>query len=97
VKLHVTISRDGESETVAILPIAFVAWERHAKTKVSQLEETGAGIDDLAFMVYAQLKAAGRLGTPAMSYDDFLATLDDIEPAADQPDPTQLDEARLSE
>jgi hypothetical protein len=97
VKLHVDIDRGNGRETITILPIAFVAWERHTKSKVSQLEQTGAGIDDLAFMAYAQLKAQRLLGDEPPSYDTFLETLEDIEPTADQEDPHQPGEDRSSE
>jgi hypothetical protein len=97
VKLHVDIDRGNGRETVTILPVAFIAWERHTKRNVSQLDETGAGIDDLAFMAYAQLKAQRLLGDDPISYDEFVASLEDIEPSAKQVGPQPPGEDRSSD
>lgn len=66
----------GEYEVKTNLYV-IVTWERKFKRKASDIQSTGIGMEDLAFMAYEASKQAG-ITIPAM-FDDFIKRLVTLE------------------
>lgn len=69
----------GEYEVTTNLYV-IVTWERKFKRKASEIQSSGIGMEDLAFMAYEASKLVG-VTVPAM-FDDFvkrLITLDVVD------------------
>lgn len=80
----------GETYTVTTDPLSIVWWERMRKTKISALADGSAGAEDLFALAYCASKRTDRKVPP--SFDDWLATLENVEPLGDDtPDPTHAD------
>lgn len=77
----------GEYQVTTNLYV-IVTWERKFKRKASDIQSSGIGMEDLAFMAYEASKQAG-ITIPAM-FDDFikrLVTLEVVE--AESANPTE--------
>lgn len=74
-KLVIGIDRGEGMETVSTTPRAIIEWERKTKSKISNLSN-GIGLEDLAMLAWF------TLGTPG-SFNDFMDSLVDVEPLAD--------------
>lgn len=67
---------DGSLTSVVVTPAAWIRWERKTKSKIGNLEREGIGLDDMAYLAYESLPRADRPKT----YDDFVDTLESVEP-----------------
>ena len=73
----------GDQETVILAkPIDILKWETGTKRKITD----GMGYGDIMQIVHS---AAVRSGMTELSFPDWVSTLDDFEPEAAEPDPTQ--------
>lgn len=50
---------DGRKRTLHTSPWSTIVWERKYNTKIMTAMETGLGIEDLAYLAYAQAKLNG--------------------------------------
>jgi hypothetical protein len=91
VRIKVKLDRGTGPEVIVIGPVGIIAWERRTKQKMSSLQD-GTGMDDMAFMAYSELRARGMEET----YEDFVASLVDLEPTDDDRPPSQPDQGPSS-
>jgi|694.fasta_scaffold90587_3 hypothetical protein len=75
-KLVIGIDRGEGLEKVSTTPRSIIEWERKTKSKISSLAN-GIGLEDMALLAWF------TLGTPG-SFNDFMDTLIDVEPLADE-------------
>lgn len=62
----------------------FIAWERHSKSKTSELAN-GIGIEDMAFLAYNSLKRKGEKIKP---FDSWINEIEEIEAVEESPKAT---------
>jgi len=76
--------------TVTTNLYTIVMWERKYKRKISQIQDGGLGIEDLAYMAHEASKQQGAVTVPLM-LDDFIKQLVNLE-VIEQPDanPTEV-------
>lgn len=75
-KLIIGIDRGEGLEKVSTTPRAIIEWERKSKSKISELAN-GIGLEDMALLAYFSLGSPG-------SFNEFMDSLLDIEPIADE-------------
>lgn len=75
-KLIIGINRGDGLEKVSTTPRAIIEWERKTKSKISDLSK-GIGLEDMAMLAWF------ALGSPG-SFNDFMDSLIDVEPMADE-------------
>jgi hypothetical protein len=75
-KLVIGIDRGEGMERVTTTPRAIIEWERKTKSKISHLAN-GIGLEDMALLAWF------ALGSPG-SFNDFMDTLNDVEPLEDE-------------
>lgn len=75
-KLVIGIDRGEGLEKVSTTPRAIIEWERKTKSKISDLSK-GIGLEDMAMLAWF------ALGSPG-SFNDFMDSLVDVEPLADE-------------
>lgn len=81
-KLSVDIG-EGPFEVTTTL-FSVVEWERKMKRRASTIATEGIGVEDLAFLAYATIKAKGEIVLPA-TFDDFVKKLVDIDVVEETP------------
>lgn len=59
----------------------FIAWERHSKSKTSELVN-GIGIEDMAFLAYNSIK---RTGAKIKPFDGWINDVEEIEAFDESP------------
>ena len=76
--------------TVTTNLYTIVMWERKYKRKISQIQDGGLGIEDLAYMAHEASKQQNAVTVPLM-LDDFIKQLVNLE-VIEQPDanPTEV-------
>lgn len=84
---------DGTTETIIPSPLAIIGWEKLSGRKMADLASDspsgGMGMMDMVQMVYEQARLEGRAGDV---FEEWAATLADINPVEDPTDPTSGDE-----
>jgi len=75
-KLVIGIDRGEGLERVTTTPRSIIEWERKTKSKISSLAQ-GIGLEDMALLAWY------TLGSPG-SFNDFMESLNDIDPLVDE-------------
>lgn len=75
-KLVIGIDRGQGLEKISTTPRAIIEWERKTKSKISDLSK-GIGLEDMAMLAWFSLGSPG-------SFNDFMESLADVEPLADE-------------
>ena len=73
---------EGITLEVVALPPDFIAWERHAKRRMSDLAD-GLGMEDMAFLAWSALRR--RSSEPRPPFDVWIQHLSDLEFLEDEP------------
>ena len=84
-KLSVTVERGGEESLIKCSPLAFIGWERETKRRLSDLQDGGLGMTDLAILAWIQERTQGT--TDAETVDAYLEGVDDLNPVVEDPPP----------
>jgi hypothetical protein len=75
-KLQLKITTtDGETHEVNCGIADFIAWERHSKSKTSDLAH-GIGLEDMAFLAHSALKRSGQNIKP---FEGWINNVEEIE------------------
>jgi hypothetical protein len=79
VQLTLNVTTTGNPPVpVVVTPAAWIRWERRNKSKVSNMERDGIGMEDMAYLAYESLPGDGRPAT----FDEYVVTLVEISPGA---------------
>lgn len=74
-KLRLEITNiEGEKVVAETIISDFVAWERHSKKKITDLQN-GAGIEDMAFLAWTSLK---RQKLVSINFEEWLETITEL-------------------
>lgn len=79
-QLRISYTIDSATNETVTNPFAVMQWERKYKTKISRISDDGLGIEDLLYLCWEAVKAAGTLVPP---FDIWAATVESIKTVAD--------------
>ena len=85
-QLTMEVTTSTGRQRVSIRPKAIVGWELKNNKKISELAQ-GIGMSDMAWLAWRQLTDQDSI---TASYDEWLDTLEDVEPVVE--DPSELPE-----
>lgn len=78
------VDLEGKTLEATAIPVDFMAWERHSKSKVSQLAN-GAGMEDMLFLAWSTLTRSKAISE---KFEDWSQNVAEIEVLENDPKAT---------